>query len=131
MKKSLIYLFTLAPLFGAQAQETVVYADCQAEDFEVIDAEEVNIVSQGTQFIPKCIKVKPGTVVTISASSHHPLQGAQTFNEIPNPFSAEEAHTTAQTRTLTENGFYGYFCVRHADAENGNGMAGLILVSDD
>lgn len=130
MKKSLVFLFTIAPLFGAYAQDFVVYADCQPEDFVTIEAESINIVSQGTQFTPKCIKVKPGTLVTISASSHHPLQGAQLLNEAPNPFVSDVPHTTAQTRELTETGFYGYFCVRHADPSNGNGMAGTILVEE-
>lgn len=130
MKTSLIYLFTLAPFFGANAQEFVSYANCQPEDYVLVEATEVSINSQGRDYSPKCLKVRPGTVVTISASSHHPLQAAEDF-EVVNPFASEESHIENQSRELTDIGFYGYFCTRHANGETGIGMAGAILVSND
>jgi plastocyanin len=74
------------------------------------------------------VKVKSNTSVSIFASSRHPLQAAEDFNGVLNPFRASDEHVQTQTHTLSEAGFYGYYCTNHGNAADGSGMGGMIWV---
>ncbi len=122
-------LFTLMTIPNfLLAQEQVFYAGCQEEDFLLIEAEVVEVKVQGMSFVPKCLRVKPGTTVILPASKGHPLQGSADIDDLLNPFTAQDPQTSAQTRVLSDVGQLGYHCVRHSNPETGSGMAGLIEV---
>lgn len=137
MKKLFIYSLTIltlglnSPLASAQSEDFVEYANCLEEDYIQVEAEEVVISTRGLTYTPKCIIVRPGTRITIPGSGFHPLQAAEDFNGVENPFFNPNAdHNTAQTRTLFTPGFYGYFCTNHGDELTGDGMAGMIRVKE-
>ncbi len=129
----LCWILALAPTLwaNAQVQDFVEYANCAIEDYIVIEESEISIGFQGSSYEPQCIKVKPGTLVHIAASSRHPLQAAVDFNNVINPFRTENEHLETQSRVLNELGFYGYFCTRHADPQDGSGMGGMIWVTNE
>ena len=131
--KKYIWVLAAAPMLWAEAQvqDFVEYANCAQEDYIVVDTAEISIGFQGSSYEPQCIKVKPGTSIQIAASSRHPLQAAEDFNNVTNPFRGETEHLQNQTRTLTELGFYGYYCTRHADPTDGSGMGGMIWVTNE
>lgn len=131
--KNIKLILALVPTLwaSAQSQDFVEYANCAPEDYIVIEESEIHINTRGFSYDPPCIKVKPGTTVHISASTHHPLQAAEDFNGIENPFRADSEHATPQSRTLETVGFYGYFCTHHGNPTNGNGMGGAIWVSEE
>lgn len=131
--KKLKWILAISPLFWGhtQTQEFVEYANCAEEDYILIETAEISIGFQGSSYEPQCIKVRPGTQIEIAASSRHPLQAAEDFNAIVNPFRAETEHLSNQTRTLTDLGFYGYFCTRHGDPSDGSGMGGMIWVTNE
>ncbi len=105
------------------------YAGCSEDQFVTVEETTVNIEFQGSSYSPMCLRVKPGTVVTIAATAKHPLQASVDFNGVSNPFRAEGEHFLEnQTRTMTEVGTFGYFCTRHGDAVDGGSMGGLIVV---
>jgi plastocyanin len=110
------------------SQEQVFYAGCQEADFLLIEAEVVEVKTQGMNFVPKCLRVKAGTTVILPGSKNHPLQGSVEIDDLLNPFTALDPQTSAQTRLLSDVGQLGYHCVRHSDPETGTGMAGLIEV---
>ncbi len=125
------FTFFLAIVFVSNAftQEFPIYAKCEKADYQFIDADTVQIDFQGSAYKPQCITVKVGTKVILPASNKHPLQAAQNFLNFDNPFfNAEGDHLTNQERILEMPGFVGYYCTRHADAETGNGMGGMIQV---
>lgn len=117
-------LFTLA--LSALSMESV-YAACEAGDFVSSPESNVTIGIQGASYNPRCLKVRPGTTVTILASKNHPLQGVANPGGPANPFHRANQAEAPDTQRLTENGAYRYFCVHHGDAQ-GKGMAGTILV---
>lgn len=110
------------------AQDQVFYAGCREADFELIETETVEVKLQGMNFVPRCLRVKVGTTVIIPGSKGHPLQGSADIEDLVNPFTAQDAQTSPQTRLLGEIGQLGYHCVRHSNPETGAGMAGLIEV---
>jgi plastocyanin len=118
-----------ATVASAQEVSFVEYGGCKAEDFVVIEQDNVTIEFQGSSYEPACIKIKPGTTVVLPAAKKHPLQASVDFNEVVNPFrSADGEFLENQTRQIDVAGFYGYYCTRHADPETGNGMGGMIWV---
>ncbi len=129
----LIILATVGVEF-AQAQETQtpapipIVAGCQPGDYQSVLVCATTIAPSGRTYSPKCLKVQRGTQVTIVGSAIHPVQGMGPINGVQNPFTdIRGGAVEAVTKTLSEPGVYGYFCTHHGD-ENGNGMAGAILV---
>jgi plastocyanin len=113
----------------AQSVEIPAFSSCAEADFVEVEASEVDVAFSGADYLPKCLKIKSNTTVTLPASGRHPLQASRDFDGVPNPFlGPEEGHMSAQTHTLTEAGFYGYYCTRHGNAQDGGAMSGLIWV---
>ncbi len=76
----------------------------------------------GFTYDPPCIRIHPGTMVTLPGSTVHPLINAScspTSSPVPTT-----ASTTGGAYTFTAVGNYGYQCMVHA----GFGMKGLIIV---
>lgn len=101
------------------------FGTCAPGDFVSSSDKQVTITTRGSDYSPRCLKVKPGTTVTIQASERHPLQGIEMGP--PNPFLRGSPGTRPETHTLNAPGSYGYFCTDHGDKE-GNGMAGVVVV---
>ena len=123
------YAITSLLVIGAQtsmAQVTLTVAGCSAKDF-VLGSESNQINTSGSQYSPKCLKVRTGSAVTIQASTHHPLFAMPNIDNVENPFASTALFVSPQTRRLVTPGLYGYFCDAHGDAE-GDGMAGAIWV---
>jgi plastocyanin len=118
----LLIAFILPMLAGAtEAPQTV--SGCQEQDYVLAD-QVASIAINGRGYTPRCLKVRVGTQVTISASSHHPLAPqAQALNPIP------DSESTVTVEFL-EPGTFGYFCVAHGN-DQGEGMAGSILVVEE
>lgn len=101
-------------------QSFQVISHCQEADYMLADL--VSSVSiQGMSYTPKCIQVKVGSRVTITASKRHPLAPQA---QSGNPIKATER---TQEYTFSEAGFFGYYCDKHGDA-SGEGMAGAVWV---
>jgi plastocyanin len=70
---------------------------------------------------PACLRVSPGTNVTIQASALHPLEpgaGGSSDNPIPH-------QNTPVTITFSRPGFFPFFCPEHSDQN----MRGVIWVT--
>lgn len=111
--------------FASLAQAEVV-SGCQEQDYITVSATQTSIET-ANGYTPKCLKVKAGTTVSIAASRMHPLQAQRDIGGVANPFASENPSISKQTHTLSQPGFYGYFCTNHGD-ESGRGMAGSIQV---
>src|SRR4051812_17913526 len=118
----MLALLLLSPLL-AQAADFTTVSGCKETDYVEIDAPEVTVTTTpNREYSPKCLRVKAGTKVTIQSSGMHPLAAQADISGIKNPFSEGGV-----TQSLSEVGFYGYFCENHGDAD-GTGMAGSIQV---
>lgn len=99
------------------------FAMCAGMLEDMTGMAEITIAPMGFQWSPKCIRVSPGTMVTITGSSLHPASQA---------CGAAAAwgtnNTSATTATLTAAGGYGFYCENHG-GPTGTGMSGLVLVS--
>jgi plastocyanin len=129
----LVFATVIASSATAWGQELgfVEYAGCKLEDFVELNQETVAIEFQGSSYEPACIKIKLGTTVVLPASNKHPLQAAVDFNGAVNPFRSEDGEFLEnQSRKMDVAGFFGYYCTRHADPENGSGMGGMIWVGE-
>jgi plastocyanin len=104
-------------------------AGCKEADYVAIAGNAVTIEIQGLMYSPKCVKVKPGTSVTIQALPRHRVQGMAPIDGVENPFLQAEPAVVNQTRQLIRPGLYGFWCNPHGD-ENGEGMAGAIRVAE-
>ena len=125
MNKLIVPTLTLLLNFSALAAPSLVEVNgCLPSDYESVLEGEVKISVQNFQFTPRCLKVRPGTRITIEGSTMHPLQGNDDINGIANPFRKERASVSDETQVLTETGQYGYFCTRHGS------MKGSILVAE-
>ena len=124
--KVLAFLLLAVPTAHAGFREV---AGCKEADFVARNEAAVTVEITGLMYSPKCLKVKPGTSLTIQAMPKHRLQGMAPIDGIVNPFIQNEAAVVNQTRTLIRPGQYGYFCNPHGD-ENGEGMAGVLWVVD-
>lgn len=100
-------------------------AACEESEFVRSTDSQVTISITGRGYSPRCLKVSPGTQVTIQASARHPLQGIE--GAPANPFVRGSAGSEPDTQTLNAPGAYGYFCTAHGD-NRGNGMAGIVVV---
>ena len=87
--------------------------DCQATDYVLVDAPEVTVEFQGSDYTPRCLSVRSGTRVTLPGSAKHPLQGLEDVAGVPNPFRAPQARSLSVTETLVAEGFYSYHCTNH------------------
>jgi plastocyanin len=74
------------------------------------------------KYSPACVKVTPGSMVTIDASAIHPLVGLST-GSANNPIPVGPS-TTQQAVTFTTPGFYPFHCNVHFSI----GMAGVVWV---
>lgn len=101
-------------------------AGCQASDFVAVEG-DVQVVTRGMSYSPKCLKIKKGATVTIAASGFHPLQGIQLPGVVNPLFDPKGVVTSAKPIRFEAAGLFGYFCVSHGD-EAGNGVAGAIIV---
>jgi plastocyanin len=73
-------------------------------------------------YMPACLKVAPGTTVTIGASQFHPLS-ARSGGSPNNPIGMHQM--TPQTVTFPTAGFFPFQCDIHFSL----GMMGVIWVS--
>jgi plastocyanin len=100
------------------------FANCATfEDMTGMGAVSIDAPNTAFVYTPKCIRVSPGTAVTIEASSFHPLRSASCS---PEDFVGGQVNATG-TYTLNDVGVFGYFCVAHG-SNTGGGMAGAIEV---
>lgn len=124
---------TLKALIAASIMVTSVnlmaevnIAGCTKDKF-VMGSDVNQITTSGTNFTPKCLRVKAGATVAIQGSNHHPLSAMADIGGAQNPFATTMAATEPQTRKMDQPGTYGYFCENHGDP-SGSGMAGVIVV---
>lgn len=93
----------------------------------------VTITTNGLSYSPACVRVSPGTVVTINSNfgSGHPMTGGMLVDgtATPDPSSPIPATTagTSVSFTLDTQGFFGYYCTNHVNL----GMKGAVLVGDE
>lgn len=121
---------TIALLAGPALAQSFPLAGCNPADFVTIEGPTAHIATQGRSYVPRCVRVKAGTQVTIDASSHHPLQGIPNAQGLVNPiFDEFGGAVEAKTVSLTEAGAFGFFCLAHSD-DQGTGMGGAILVEN-
>jgi plastocyanin len=113
---------------AAEATPFVTVAGCAPSDYIAVSGAEVRIAIAGRGYSPRCMKIAAGTVVTIEATSRHPLQAMRDISGASNPFLGTSGDWNSnQSRTMTHSGIYGYFCTDHGEA-SGRGMAGSIWV---
>jgi plastocyanin len=110
----------------AWAQTAPTIAGCDAQNF-VEGAEAVQVVTKGSSYYPRCLKVKVGSTVSIQATRRHPLEAMADIGGAGNPFGDSRSFEVTQTRLMEQPGVFGYFCTDHGDA-SGEGMAGIIWV---
>ncbi len=124
----------VAGIFSASASIALAqsnppfYAGCTDSQF-VVGTLNNQINTSGANYTPKCLKVRKGASVTITATDRHPLAAAPTINNVINPFASGAPFTSPQIRIMDTAGAFGYYCNVHGDSE-GDGMAGLIIVED-
>jgi plastocyanin len=98
-----------------------------AEDYTAMT--KVTIQFAGFSYLPPCIRVKTGTVVTFEGNfGLHPLQGGTVTNGIGvadanSPITLTNSGTSAMF-TLNIAEIVSYYCTAHA----GSGMMGAIFV---
>jgi plastocyanin len=86
----------------------------------------ITVTGSGTatpRYSPSCVRVSAGTMVTIENSAIHPLRPA-TCSPSDTPITGAAGTSSF---TFANAGRYGYWCGNHG-ADNGTGMAGLIIV---
>ena len=120
------YILCLAVYFLALNSGNAAVV-CQQSDFKLVEAVTVVIKFSGMSYSPKCLKVRPGTKITIPASTMHPLMGNAAIGGIANPLATATPLKVAQTKIFSTTGLFGYFCVNHGNSA-GEGMAAQILV---
>ena len=99
------------------------FAMCAGALEDMTGMAAVTIMPSGFQWTPKCIRVSPGTMVTIMGSTTHPASQA-----CGAAAAWGTSNTSATTATLTAEGGYGFYCENHG-SPTGSGMSGLVLVS--
>ncbi|MCO5141579.1 MAG: hypothetical protein M9962_00650 [Oligoflexia bacterium] len=122
--RSQLLLTTIFSLISASS--ALANTSCTETDYVFTSEANVEIKTQGMGYSPKCLRVLPGTVITIQASKRHPLQGIQNPTN-DNPFVMDTDAEVAVTQRMPGVGEYSYFCTNHGDTQ-GNGMAGSIQV---
>jgi plastocyanin len=119
----------VASLQASVALAAAPYAGCKATDFVMVAGPTASVTIEGKNYVPRCLKVKTGTKVTLPGTSGHPLRSAPAIGGLANPFaSAGTGFVVAQTRQLNVAGSYGYYCTRHGDEQTGADMGGHVLV---
>ncbi|MEK6580630.1 MAG: hypothetical protein AABZ55_15510 [Bdellovibrionota bacterium] len=120
-------VFSLPVLSAGETPPFKVVSGCQASDYVFAESPAAIEIS-GFKFIPKCLKVKAGATVTLSANLSHPSQGIQSSDGPENPFFHPSGEVTSDVTVVLEKlGIFGYFCVNHGSS-SGAGMAGAVLV---
>jgi hypothetical protein len=119
--KYLIILLSLASqiTFAQNTEPTQfkVIANCNEQDYiDFIPGESLfTVVTQGTSYSPKCLRIKKGTLINIQASPRHPLQGIPD-TDITNPIYNElGAADTTKIYTFNDVGVFGYYCTNHGN----------------
>lgn len=110
-----------APDFGP---DFMAIAPCNTPSDYMMPAGSVTVTAGvgGSVYAPRCLKVAPGTMVTIQGSLTHPLlarTGGTTPNTVPTGPS-----TTDQALTFSTAGFFPYQCANHGPF----GMQGVVWV---
>jgi len=95
------------------------YAGCATFEDHTADA-TFTVMTPGNSYSPKCIKVKAGTAVTITASGTHPF-----VSDTCNPTPLADRATADVTFTVNNVGTFGYYC-DVPGANGGRGLAGPI-----
>lgn len=112
---------------GGEAPEFPVCTLAEAEDQTALPA--ITIISVGTAYQPRCVRVSAGTEVTFESDfESHPLHGGEIVDEVgvldpASPITPTEVGSTA-TFTLADAGDVPYFCDFHSSI----GMHGTIFV---
>lgn len=83
------------------------------------------VTISGLAYSPACIKVRAGTVVTISASSVHPLHPGVDCVDAASGASPIAISTADEPVTFANPGSYGFFCSVHCSSA---GMKGAVYV---
>jgi plastocyanin len=129
-KLALLALNLLFWSLGAHAQAIPTVANCAPEMYVDDAGPTAQVPTRGSSYVPRCLRVKRGTSVTIGASSHHPLQGIVMADGSINPiFDEFGGAVSPKTVTFNETGIFGFYCIAHSD-DLGSGMGGAIWVVD-
>lgn len=124
--KSILILLTFFAV-SANAQQLPI-AGCSLADFVTVDGPVAKVMTQGRNYVPRCLKIKKTTKVEIEASSHHPLQGTVSSVGPTNPIYDDLGGAVANlTVSFNDAGVFGFYCLAHSD-DQGTGMGGAILV---
>jgi predicted lipoprotein with Yx(FWY)xxD motif len=107
--------------------QEVTIAGCRLGDFVENNSLNPSINISGMSYAPKCLRIKKGIQLTLPANGVHPLSATVDVLGFKNPLAELGVINTNKTVTFNKAGIFGYFCVRHGDA-NGGGMAGAIEV---
>ena len=102
-------------------------SECAEGSYTLVDGGSASVQFSGFAYAPRCLKVHVGASVTLPGNGTHPLRGAPDIDGVANPFPADSGATSNVTRTLSNEGFYGYYCERHGSPD-GTGMAGAVWV---
>ena len=123
--KNLIVLLSL--MASPALAQQLPLAGCDVNDFVTVGGSAI-IKTEGRSYVPRCLKIKKGTTVTIEASSHHPLQGILNSVGMQNPIYDDLGGAVSNANvTFNETGVFGFYCLAHSD-DKGTGMGGAILV---
>ena len=122
---------TAQPLMALTDSSAPILASGCTDDKFVNGGEFTEIMTTGSGYTPKCLRVKVGATVSIQASARHPLIAMASLNgdSANNPFAADDKATETQTRQLLEPGVFGFFCASHGKPD-GTGMVGIIIVEE-
>ena len=85
----------------------------------------VTVAISGFAYSPPCVKVDTGTVVTIDASTVHPLRPGTDCHEDTTGQSPITSSTSNEAVTFGSAGTFGFFCANHCVS---NGMKGAVFV---
>jgi plastocyanin len=106
---------------GTSAQAFVAVDPCNAAT-DYTTTTTITVDPNVIGYMPKCVKVSAGSLVTIGASTVHPLSGT-TDGSANNPIPLHQM--TPQTVAFPTPGFYSFHCDVHFSV----GMKGVIWVT--
>src|SRR4051812_11829137 len=113
MKYTHFILFALCSSLSFAEERTIpTVARCEEADYVAGETQNVVEIS-GFTYKTRCLKIAPGSTVTIRATSFHPLQGMEDVDGVANPLRARDAAKADVTTTFMTPGFYGYHCTHH------------------
>jgi len=103
----------------------------QESDF--VEAATVMFPNADMSYVPKCIKVASGSMVTFTATSGdfsvHPLEASRYRGRMAdNPLVTSPTTDTSVSFVPTTVGSFGFYCRYHGDDMTGEGEAGVLWV---